>query len=390
MDLSVDDLLRELAAKNGSDLHLKAGRPPMMRVSGDLLPTEHPILSADEVRRLVFSIMEPRRAKTFDDDLEADFSYEVPALARFRVNAFHQLGKVSAVMRMIPIQILTLDQLGHPKVLKDICDRPQGLVLVTGPTGSGKSTTLAAMITEINHVCPAHIITIEDPVEFVHIDDKSTINQREVGQDVKDFEAALKRALRQDPDVILVGEMRDRETIETAIRAAETGHLVFSTLHTNDAKQTIDRILDYFPGDEKQQVRSMLALALEAVISQRLVRRSDGKGRVAAMEIMVTSPQIRQLIHEGKNGEIEKAMAQSGSYYGMQTFNQCLASLVKDGRISSEDALAVSTNPGDLGLLLRGIGGSGAAAKQGQRETDREKEKADTDAKQKISKKFTF
>ncbi|MEK7865634.1 MAG: type IV pilus twitching motility protein PilT [Planctomycetota bacterium] len=387
MEIRVDDLLRELAEKGGSDLHLKAGRPPMMRVSGDLLPTDHPILSADEVRKLVFGIMDPRRVSRFDDDLEADFSYEVPGLARFRVNAFHQLGKVSAVMRRIPIMILSLDELGHPKVLKEVCDRPQGLVLVTGPTGSGKSTTLAAMIAEINRKSPCHIITIEDPVEFVHIDDKSTINQREVGQDVKDFEAALKRALRQDPDVILVGEMRDRITIETAIRAAETGHLVFSTLHTNDSKQTIDRILDYFPGDEKIQVRAMLALSLEAVVSQRLVRRADGRGRVAAMEIMVASPQIRQLMHEGKIGEIEKAMAQSGSYYGMQTFNQSLANLVKDGVISSEEALAVSTNPGDLGLLLRGIGGSGSGTKQGQQ---RDTDKAPEAEVKKPSKKFTF
>jgi twitching motility protein PilT len=289
------------------------------------------------------------------EEYEVDASYEIKDVARFRLNAFKEREKFGAALRVIPLTSPTIDGMGLPAVLKDICQAPQGLVLVTGPTGSGKSTSLAAMISHINDTQPLHIVTIEDPIEFVYTDKMCTIRQRQLGNDVKSLSEALRRVLRQDPDVILMGEMRDPETIELAMHAAETGHLVFSTLHTNDAKQSIDRIMTTFPSDAHGQIRAQMALALQAVVSQRLVKRADGNGRIAAMEIMINSPQIRELIQEGKTSSIEKAMASSGDYYRMQTFNQSLAKLVNERTISEAEAMAVSTSPNDLKLLLKGV-----------------------------------
>jgi twitching motility protein PilT len=360
----IDAILKELVTRRGSDLHLKVGRPPLMRISSDLLPSEFAPTGSADVEAILRKLLGDHGWTKLEAEFEADASYEIPGVARFRLNAFRERGQFGAALRVIPLTTPTIDGLGHPAVLKDICQVPQGLVLVTGPTGSGKSTTLAAMISHINETQPLHIVTIEDPIEFLYTDKKCTIRQRQLGTDVKSLGEALRRVLRQDPDVILVGEMRDPETIELALHAAETGHLVFSTLHTNDAKQTLDRIVDTFPADAHGQIRAQMALALQAVISQRLVRRADGSGRVAAMEVMINSPQIRDLIAEGKTASIEKAMSQSGDYYRMQTFNQSLAKLSLSKTISEEEALGASTNPGDLKLLLKGVLSSGTATQR--------------------------
>jgi twitching motility protein PilT len=362
--VAIDEVLRDLVLRGGSDLHLKAGRPPLMRVSSDLIPSSFPVLEESDVNSILRGVLGPQGYRALHEDFECDASYELPGVARFRVNAFKRMGRFGAAFRSIPLNIPTIEIMGLPAVLKDICKAPQGMVLVTGPTGSGKSTTLAAMIDHLNQTQPLHIVTIEDPVEFVYADQQSTVTQRQLGSDVKSLHEALRRALRQDPDVILMGEMRDRETMELAMHAAETGHLVFSTLHTNDAKQTLDRIVDAFPPEAAHQVRSMLALTLQAVVSQRLVRRADGKGRVAAIEVMINSPNIRELIGEGKTASIEKVIAQSGDYYKMQTFNQALARLVLSKTITEEEAAGASTSPSDLKLMLRGItGGSSAVMK---------------------------
>ncbi|HLF93637.1 MAG TPA: type IV pilus twitching motility protein PilT [Planctomycetota bacterium] len=351
----IDAVLKELVNRRGSDLHLKVGRPPLMRISSDLLPSEFPPTDAADVESILRKLVGNEGWKRLNEEYEVDASYEIEGVARFRLNAFKERGRFGAALRVIPLLTPTLDGLGHPAVLKDICQAPQGLVLVTGPTGSGKSTTLAAMISHINETQPLHIVTIEDPVEFVYEDKKCTIRQRQLGTDVKSLSEALRRVLRQDPDVILVGEMRDPETINLALHAAETGHLIFSTLHTNDAKQTLDRIVDVFPAEEHGQVRSQLALCLQAVVSQRLVRKADGSGRLAAMEVLINSPQIRELVVEGKTSSIEKAMATSGDYYRMQTFNQALAKMVMAKIVTEEEALGASTNPGDLKLMIKGV-----------------------------------
>ena len=369
--MDIDAVLRELVSRRGSDLHLKVGRPPLMRISSDLLPSEFaPVVDAD-MHEILKKILGQEGWARLLADFEVDASYEIRDVARFRLNAFKERGQFGAAMRVIPLVTPTIDGMGLPAVLKDICQAPQGMVLVTGPTGSGKSTTLAAMITHINETQPLHIVTIEDPIEFLYSDKMCTVRQRQLGTDVKSLSEALRRVLRQDPDVILMGEMRDPETIELAMHAAETGHLVFSTLHTNDAKQTIDRIIDAFPSDAHGQVRAQLALSLQAVVSQRLVRRADNSGRVAAMEIMINSPQIRDLILEGKTQAIEKAMAASGDYYRMQTFNQSLAKLTLDRAITEAEATAASTSPNDLKLLLKGVTGGAvnAGGKQTQAET---------------------
>ncbi|HZE97432.1 MAG TPA: PilT/PilU family type 4a pilus ATPase [Planctomycetota bacterium] len=355
--VAIDDVLRDLILRGGSDLHLKAGRPPLMRISSDLAPSEFPVLSESDVNAIIRAVLGRDGTRILHEEYEYDASYELPGVARFRVNAFKRMGQFGAAFRAIPLNIPTIDLMGLPPVLKDICKVPQGMVLVTGPTGSGKSTSLAAMIDHLNQSQPLHIVTIEDPIEFVYTDQKSTVTQRQLGSDVKSLQEALRRALRQDPDVILMGEMRDRETMELAMHAAETGHLVFSTLHTNDAKQTLDRIVDAFPADAAHQVRSMMALTLQAVISQRLVRRADGKGRIAAVEVMINSPNIRELIAEGKTTQIEKAIAQSGDYYKMQTFNQALARLIQSRTITEEEGLGASTSSSDLKLILKGITG---------------------------------
>jgi len=368
--IDIDAVLKELVNRRGSDLHLKVGRPPMMRISSDLLPSEFPPLSETDMQEVLKKILGDDGLKRLLAEFELDASYEIQDVARFRLNAFKERGQFGAAMRVIPLVTPTIDGMGLPAVLKDICQAPQGLVLVTGPTGSGKSTTLAAMITHINDTQPLHIVTIEDPIEFIYTDKMCTVRQRQLGTDVKSLAEALRRVLRQDPDVILMGEMRDPETIELAMHAAETGHLVFSTLHTNDAKQTIDRIIDAFPSDAHGQVRAQLGLSLQAVVSQRLVRRSDNSGRIAAMEILINSPQIRELILEGKTQAIEKAMAASGDYYRMQTFNQSLAKLTLDKAIAEAEATAASTSPNDLKLLLKGFSGGGINAGGKQTQTE--------------------
>jgi twitching motility protein PilT len=362
--MDIDAVLRELVTRRGSDLHLKVGRPPLMRISSDLLPSEFAPVTETDMQGVLRKILGDEGWKRLETEFEVDASYEIADVARFRLNAFKERGRFGAALRVIPLSTPTIDGLGLPAVLKDICQAPQGLVLVTGPTGSGKSTTLAAMISHINDTEPLHIITIEDPIEFIYSDQKSTVRQRQLGNDVKSLAEALRRVLRQDPDVILMGEMRDPETIELAMHAAETGHLVFSTLHTNDAKQTIDRIIDAFPSEAHGQIRAQLGLALSAVVSQRLVRRADGSGRAAAMEIMINSPQIRELILEGKTTSIEKAMASSGDFYRMQTFNQSIARMVLDKSITEAEGCAASTSPNDLKLLIKGFtSGGGSAAK---------------------------
>jgi len=357
---SIDAVLSDLILRGGSDLHLKIGRPPLFRVSSDLSPGSQPPLTEADMNAVLRTVLGRPGFRLLQEEFECDASYELPGVARFRVNAFKRMGQFGAAFRAIPLAIPSLDRMGLPPVLKDICKAPQGMVLVTGPTGSGKSTSLAAMVDYLNQTQPLHIVTIEDPVEFVYTDALSTITQRQLGSDVKSLHEALRRALRQDPDVILMGEMRDRETMELAMHAAETGHLVFSTLHTNDAKQTLDRIVDAFPAESSHQVRSMLALTLQAVVSQRLVRRADGKGRVAAVEVMINSPNIRELIAEGKTSQIEKSIAASGDFYKMQTFNQALARLIQSRTITEEEGMGASTSPSDLKLILRGISGGSA------------------------------
>ncbi len=352
--MNIDLVLSSMVEANASDLHLKAGRPPLMRIDGKLKPTELPTINLDELTSIFKTMMSQTQWDNFEKCREADFSYEVQDVARYRVNLFHQRGIVGGVIRMIPTKIPTIEELHLPKILQDLTQHPQGLILVTGPTGSGKSTTLAAMINHINQTRHVHIMTLEDPIEFTYEDNFATINQRELGTDTLSLKEGLKRVLRQDPDIILMGEMRDAETIETAIHAAETGHLVFSTLHTNDAKQSVDRILDSFPSDRGGQIRQMLALSLKGIISQRLVRKKTG-GRTGALEILINSPNVSELIEAGNTRDIEKAILTAGEYYGMQNFNQALNQLVEKDIISEEVALSASTNPADLELMFKGI-----------------------------------
>ncbi len=373
----LDELLREMIATTSSDLHLKVGRPPLMRRQGELKPTEHPPLTEEQVREMLFSMMSERQQQRFERDWEIDLAYHLPGEARFRVNGYFQRGHVNAALRLIPEQVPTIDELELPEVMKELALRKQGLILVTGPTGSGKSTSQSAMVEHINQNQDRHIVTIEDPVEYVFTDKRATIDQREVGTDTRSHKEALRRVLRQDPDIILMGEMRDPETIEIGLHAAETGHLVFSTLHTNDAKQTVDRILDTIGSDMLTQYRSMLSLNLMAVLSQGLLPRADGSDRIAAMEVMINSPHVAELIREGKTIELQNAIATSKSYYQMQTFNQALSRLVQEGLITAEVALEFSDAPGDLRLMLRGVG-TGAAAATTKEETEPEQDKPKT------------
>jgi len=335
--MDITELLAFSVQHDASDLHLSTGTPPSIRVDGDVRKLNIPAFDAKDVNALVYDIMNDRQRKEYEENLEVDFSFEVPNLARFRVNAFNQNRGPAAVFRTIPSKILSLDDLGCPDIFRDISDTPRGLVLVTGPTGSGKSTTLAAMVDYINNSKHDHILTIEDPIEFVHENKQCLINQREVHRDTLSFEAALRSALREDPDVILVGEMRDLETIRLAMTAAETGHLVFGTLHTTSAPKTIDRIIDVFPGEEKSMVRSMLSESLRAVISQTLIKKVGG-GRVACHEIMIGTPAIRNLIREDKIAQMYSAI-QTGMSNGMQTMDQCLQSLVNRGMITKQAAM---------------------------------------------------
>lgn len=343
MSLSIDDLLREVIKHDASDLHIKANNPPMMRIQGDLHRTNHEALSAEATYNLLISILTPERKEKLDDFKELDLSYYVEGLARFRVNMFWQRGKIGAVFRVIPYKIRTIEELGLPPVTKKLSLLPRGLILVTGPTGSGKSTSLAAMINHINENSLAHIMTIEDPIEYVHQDKKAMINQRELGTDTHSFADALKHVMRQNPDVILVGEMRDLETIQLAITAAETGHLVFSTLHTVDAAQTIDRVVDVFPPEQQEQVRTQLSVTLQAVVSQSLLPLRSNKGRVAAFEVMVATPAIRTMIRDGKTHQIFKDI-QTGGELGMQTLDGHLFWLLKNGHIDYEHALSKCSN----------------------------------------------
>jgi twitching motility protein PilT len=334
--MDITELLAFSAKQGASDLHLSAGLPPMIRVDGDVRRINLPPLEHREVHALIYEIMNDKQRKDYEEFLEVDFSFDVPGVARFRVNAFNQHRGAGAVFRTIPSKVLTMEDLGMGGVFKNICQTPRGLVLVTGPTGSGKSTTLAAMIDFINDTRYDHILTIEDPIEFVHESKKCLVNQREVHRDTHGFNEALRVALREDPDIILVGEMRDLTTIRLALTAAETGHLVFGTLHTTSASKTIDRIIDVFPAEEKDMVRSMLSESLQAVVSQTLLKRMNG-GRVAAHEIMIGTPAIRNLIREGKVAQMYSAI-QTGASTGMQTLDQCLQDLLRKHVISREIA----------------------------------------------------
>ncbi|MGD8911989.1 MAG: type IV pilus twitching motility protein PilT [Candidatus Thiodiazotropha sp.] len=340
--MDIAELLAFSVKHNASDLHLSAGLPPMIRVDGDIRRINVPALEHKVVHALVYDIMNDKQRKDFEEFLENDFSFEIPGLARFRVNAFNQARGASAVFRTIPSKVLTLEELGCPSTFKDIVDVPRGLVLVTGPTGSGKSTTLAAMMDYKNDNDYSHILTIEDPIEFVHSSKKCLINQREVHRDTLGFSEALRSALREDPDIILVGELRDLETIRLALTAAETGHLVFGTLHTSSAAKTIDRIIDVFPAGEKAMVRSMLSESLRSVIAQTLLKKIGG-GRIAAWEIMIGTPAIRNLIREDKVAQMYSAI-QTGQAAGMQTMDQALKELVQKGVVSRLDAKAKAQN----------------------------------------------
>jgi twitching motility protein PilT len=351
-EVAIDEVLLYLLEKGGSDLHLSVNSPPMIRVHGDLEAVPgYRALTAQQLQESIYSILTDRQKQRFEETKELDLAYEMPGAARFRVNLMQQRGAISAVLRAIPWEILPLDALNMPSILADFADLPRGLVLVTGPTGSGKSTTLAAIIDKANRTRKGHIITIEDPIEFVHQHRQCVVNQREVGQDTMSFEAALKHALRQDPDIILVGEMRDLETIAIALTAAETGHLVFGTLHTSSAATTIDRIIDVFPPSQQQQIRTQLANSVQAVVCQALCRTADRKGRVAATEVMVATPAVRNLIREGKLQSIPSAL-QTGSRFGMHTLNQDLASLVEKGRITYEVAREKASDLSELNQLL--------------------------------------
>ena len=341
--MDITELLAFSVKHNASDLHLSAGVPPQIRVDGEVRKINLPVLEHTEVHRLVYDIMNDRQRKEFEDDLEVDFSFELPGLARFRVNAYHQARGAAAVFRVIPSEVLSLDQLGGPDIFRRIAEYPRGLVLITGPTGSGKSTTMAAMIDHINENFNKHILTIEDPIEFVHTNKKCLINQREVHRDTHSFSNALRSSLREDPDIILVGELRDLETIRLALTAAETGHLVFGTLHTSSAAKTIDRIVDVFPGTEKAMVRSMLSESLRAVISQTLLRKPNG-GRIAAHEIMLGTPAIRNLIREDKVAQMYSVI-QTGMAHGMQTMDQCLKQLVSAGLVTNVEARGQAMDP---------------------------------------------
>lgn len=337
------ELLSFSVKSKASDLHLSAGMPPMLRINGDVRKLSVPEMDHKQVHGLLYDIMNDQQRKFYEENLECDFSFEVPELARFRVNAFSQNRGAAAVFRTIPSKVLTLDELKTPPLFATLMDKPRGLVLVTGPTGSGKSTTLAAMINHYNANFFGHVLTVEDPIEFVHNPLKCLINQREVGTQTHSFSNALRSALREDPDMILVGEMRDLETIRLALTAAETGHLVLGTLHSSSAAKTINRIIDVFPESEKDMVRTMLSESIEAIISQSLLKTKDGSGRVAAHEIMVGTPAIRNLIRENKIPQMYSSI-QSGQGMGMQTLDQCLQRLVKENKISSADAKVMAVN----------------------------------------------
>lgn len=351
--LSISVLLEEVVRAKGSDLHITAGLPPSIRVRGDIIPLPgYPSLTASEIRRMIYEILPQKQREKFEDALELDLSHSVYGLGRFRMNIFLQRDSLGAVMRVIPQDIPSFETLGVPAIVESFASYSRGLVLVTGPTGSGKSTTLASLIDLINSSRQLHIMTIEDPIEFLHLHKKSIVNQREVGVDTLSFNEALKHVLRQDPDVILVGELRDYETMSIAISAAETGHLVFATLHTQDAPQSIDRIIDVFPSSQQQQIRSQLSTALQAIVTQQLIPDATGKSRVAACEVLVATPAVRNLIREGKTHQIYSSM-QAGGQFGMQTMDMALSNLVKTRKITKEIAKEHAHNLADITRLLQ-------------------------------------
>jgi twitching motility protein PilT len=345
----LSDLLRLMVNSGGSDLHITTNSPPRIRVHGELKPCEDlPALGPSDSKQLCYSILTDAQKHRFEENLELDFSFGIKNIARFRGNLFHQRGAVAGVFRVIPFEIKTFEQLGLPSIIRKLCEKPRGLILVTGPTGSGKSTTLATMLDLINSSRHEHMITIEDPIEFIHPHKKCLVNQREVNSDTHSFANSLRAALREDPDVVLIGEMRDLETIEAALRIAETGHLTFGTLHTNSAASTINRIIDVFPAHQQAQIRAQLSMVMEGILCQSLLPRQDGKGRVMAMEILVPNPAIRNLVREDKIHQIYSAMQTGQERYGMQTFNQSLFNLYQQKLIDLETALGRSSNKDEL------------------------------------------
>ncbi|MBD2111431.1 MULTISPECIES: type IV pilus twitching motility protein PilT [Cyanophyceae] len=368
MELMIEDLMEEVIERGGSDLHLSAGLPPYIRISGKLTPTEHEPMTAESCQRLIFSMLNNTQRKQLEQTWELDCSYGVKGLARFRVNVYKDRGTYAACLRALSSKIPSMDALGLPNIVRELSEKPRGLILVTGPTGSGKSTTLASMINNINLTRPEHILTVEDPIEFVYEPIKSLIHQRQIGEDTKSFANALRAALREDPDVILVGEMRDLETISLAISAAETGHLVFGTLHTSSAAQTVDRMIDVFPPEQQQQIRVQLSGSLVAVLSQTLVPKANPKpgefGRIMAQEIMVITPAIANMIREGKTPQIYGAI-QTGGKLAMQTLEKVLADLYQAGTISFEAAMSKTSRPDELQRLIGGAPAPNVAARQG-------------------------
>jgi twitching motility protein PilT len=351
MDFDFADVLIQVMERNASDLHLTAGAPPMIRHHGKLHALDYPRLTPQLCREVIYSILTNEQRQRLETEWQIDFAYSIPGRARFRVNAYFQRASISAAFRLIPHEMPALKDLALPKVLEEFVNKPRGFVLVTGPTGSGKSTTLAAMLDRINDTRHEHILTIEDPIEFLHKHKKCIVNQRELGGDAQSFGLGLKAALREDPDVILVGEMRDLETISTALTAAETGHLVFATLHTQDAAQTIDRIVDVFPPEQQHQVRTQLSVALQGIVTQQLLPRADGRGRAVAAEVLVPTPAVRNLIREGKTHQIYSAL-QTGGAHGMQTMDAALVDLVRQQAITRELAEARSSTPEELRRLM--------------------------------------
>jgi twitching motility protein PilT len=363
IQIPVPELLEIVLERGASDLHMTAGAPPTIRLHGDLIRlVDYPILSPRALQGMIYAILPQKMRERLEQELELDMSYALPGKARFRVNVYYQRDSLGAAFRLIPYEIKTVESLGLPSVVSDLARYPRGFVVVTGPTGSGKSTSLAGMVDIVNRERSAHIMTVEDPIEFLHKHQQCIVNQREVGADTHSFAQALKHVLRQDPDVILVGEMRDLETISTAITAAETGHLVFATLHTQDAPQTIDRIIDVFPPHQQQQVRVQLATTLQGIVTQQLLQTADGRSRAVACEVLICTPAVRNLIREGKVHQIYSIM-QAGGRFGMQTMDQSLANLVKEGKISQQLAYERSHDPEELNRLIGGAGASyGAAA----------------------------
>jgi twitching motility protein PilT len=370
MGVTMHQLLKTLVDQGGTDLHITTNSPPQIRIDGKMIPLQVPPMTPAETKGIIYSVLTDSQKHRFEENLELDFSFGVKGLARFRANVFFQRGAVAGAFRTIPWEIRTFKELGLPQVVSDLCDKPRGLILVTGPTGSGKSTTLAAMLDKINCERHEHMVTIEDPIEYLHAHKNCLVNQRELHADTRSFPRALRAVLRQDPDIVLIGEMRDLETIESALRIAETGHLTFATLHTNSAAQTINRIIDVFPPHQQSQIRAQLSFVLEGILCQSLLPRANGQGRTLALEILVPNSAIRNLIREDKVHQIYSAMQVGQLKYGMQTFNQSLATLVMKRQITRDLALSMSSNADELQEMLErgvtGLQGSGAGRRAAQ------------------------